>query len=62
MYGPRNYAKSGRERQTSYEISNMWNLKKKKKIQKNLQNRNKHKDLKIKIMATKGETSVGGIN
>ena len=31
MYGPRNYAKSGRERQTSYEISNMWNPKKKKK-------------------------------
>ena len=41
------------QRQISYEITNMWNII--KMIQNNLQNRNKLKDFKTKIMATKGE-------
>ena len=44
-------------RQISYEITNTWNLIF-KMIQKNLQNRNRLKDLETKLMATKVETWV----
>ena len=56
MGGPRNYHtkydKLGRERQISYEITNMWNLT--KMMQKNLQNRNRFY-CETKLWVTKGE-------
>ena len=52
--------KLGRERQVSYEIMNMWNLI--KMMQKNLENINSLKDIKIKVVVTKGETLGRGIN
>ena len=56
---PRDYhakwSKSDRERQILYDITYMWNLKK-KKIQLNLlQNRNRLTDLENKLMAIKEE-------
>ena len=56
---PRDYhakwSKSDRERQILYDITYMWNLKK-KKIQMNLlQNRNRLTDLENKLMAIKEE-------
>ena len=57
MDGPRGdptkWSKTGRERQISYEITNTWNQT--KIIQKNLQNRNRLKDLETKFMVIKGE-------
>ena len=41
------------QRQISYEITKMWNLI--KNDTKNLPNRNRLKDLEIKLMAIKGE-------
>ena len=49
-----------RERQISYEITNMWNLI--KVTQKNLQNRNGLKDSEKKSLVTKGEMGQGRIN
>ena len=61
MDGPRDYhikwSKSDRERQISYDITYMWNLKK-KWIQMNLQNGNRLIDRENKLMVTKGERGV----
>ena len=62
--GPREYHikwdKPDRERQISYEITYMWNLRYKWTY---LQNRNRLTDIKNKFMVTKGETwGGGGIN
>ena len=59
MDGLRNYhTKSDRERQISCEITNMWNLI--KMIQQNLENRNRLKDFKTKLVFTKGKVCVCG--
>ena len=58
MNGPRNYhikwSKSARERQKSYDITYMWNLKKWHKWTY-LQNRNRLTDIENKLMVTKGK-------
>ena len=58
MDGPRDYctkwSKSDRERQISYDITYMWNLKKWYRWTY-LQNRNRFTDFKNKLMVTKGE-------
>ena len=58
MNGPRDYptkwSESDRERQTSYDITYMWNLKKWQKWTY-LQNRNRLTDIENKFMVTKGE-------
>ena len=51
---------SDRETCIAYEITNTENLI--KMVQENLQNRNRLKDFKTKLMFTKGETLVRGIN
>ena len=59
MDEPRDYhtkwSKSDRERQISYDITCMWNLKKWYKWTY-LQNRNRLTDIENKLMVTKGET------
>ena len=60
MDGSRDYhtkrSKSNRERQISYNIAYMWNLKKKKKIQMNLfTNQNRSIDMENKLTVTKGD-------
>ena len=64
MDGPRDYhtkwSESDRERQISYDITYMWNLKKWYKWSY-LQNRNGLTDIENKLMVTKGERG-GGIN
>ena len=57
MDGPRDchteWSKSGRERQTSYDIAYMWNLKKRYKWTR-LQNGNRVTDVENKLTVTKG--------
>ena len=53
--------KSDRERQISYDINYIWNLKKWYKWTY-LQNRNRLTDIANKLMVTKGERWGGGIN
>ena len=64
MDGPRDYhtkwSKSDRERQISYDIAYMWNLKTWYKWTY-LQNRSGLTDIENKLMVTKGERG-GGIN
>ena len=65
MDGPGDYhtkwSKSDRERQVTYDIAYMWNLK--KLIQMNLlQNRNRLTDLENELMVTRGEGWEGGID
>ena len=64
MDGPRDYhtkwSKPDRERQISYDITYMWNLKKLYKWTY-VQNRNRPTDIENKLMVTKGERG-GGIN
>ena len=59
MDGPRDYhtkwSKSDKERQISYDIAYMWNLKECYKWTY-LQNRNRLTDFENKLMITKGET------
>ena len=59
MDGPRDchteWSKSDRERQTSYDIAYMWNLKKKWYKWTYLQNRNRVTYVQNKLMVTKGE-------
>ena len=50
---------SDRERQISYDIAWMWNLKKCYKWTY-LQNRNRVTDVENKLMVTRGESGVGG--
>ena len=63
MDGPRDYhtkwSESDRERQISYDITYMWNLKKWYKWSY-LQNRNGLTDIENKLMVTKGERGSGG--
>ena len=62
MNGHRRYyakwSKSGRERQISHGMAYMWNLKEKKKkerdINEYIQNRNRPTDVENKLMFTKG--------
>ena len=65
MDGTRDYhtkwSKSEGERQISYDITYMWNLKKRYKWTY-IQNRNKLTDIDKKLMVTKGEMGGGGIN
>ena len=65
MDGPRDYHtewnKSDRERQLSYYITDLWNLKKVYKWAY-LQNRNRLTDIENKVMVTKGERVGRGIN
>ena len=62
--GPRDchteWSKSARERQISYDITYMWNLKKWYKWTY-LQKRNRSTDIENKLMVTKGEVG-GGIS
>ena len=64
MDGPRDdhtqWSKPGRERQISYDIAFMWNLKKWYKWTY-LQNRNRPTDIGNKFMVTKGDAG-GEIN
>ena len=64
MDGPRGYHtkwnKLDRERQLSYDIPYMWNLKKWYKWTY-LQDRNRPTDIENKLLVTKGENR-GGIN
>ena len=64
MDGPKDYytkwSKAARERQISYYITYMWNLKRGYKWTY-LQNRNRLTYLENKIMVIKGEKYVGGI-
>ena len=57
MDGPKDYhtkwSKSDRERQILYDITYMWDLK--KKCYRHLQNRNRPTDVEKKFMVTKGE-------
>ena len=55
------WKKSDRERQTLYDITYTWNLKKKWYKWTYLQNRNIPTDIENKLMVTKGEVG-GGIN
>ena len=65
MDGPRDchteWSKSDRERQISYDITYMWNLKKKSYKWTYLQNGNRVTDVENKLMVTKGKRR-GGIN
>ena len=62
MDGPRDYpTKLVRQRQISYEITNLWNLIKKYKRTYS-QNRNRLKDFETKLMVTKREILMRGIN
>ena len=58
MDGPRvhhiKWSKADRERQISYDITNMWNLKKLYKWTY-LWNRNRFTDIESKLSVTKGE-------
>ena len=58
MDGPRDYHtkwnKQDRERQISYNITHMWNLKKRQKWIYS-QNRNRLTDIENKLMVTKGK-------
>ena len=62
MDGPRDFdtkqIKSDRERQISYDIAYMWNLKKWCKWTY-IQNRNRLTDIENKFMVTKGEGGEG---
>ena len=62
MDGPRDYhpkwSKSHRERQISYDITWMWNLKKWYKWTY-LQNRNRLTDIENKLTVTKGRDKLG---
>ena len=62
MCTPRDYhtkwSKSDRERQISYGIAYMWNLKKWYKWTY-LQNRNRLTDIENKLMVTKGDSGEG---
>ena len=64
MDGPRDYhtkwSKSERERQISYDIAYMWNLKKGYKWTY-LQNRNRLTDIENKLTVTKGDGGGGGV-
>ena len=67
MDGPRDYhikwSKSDRERQISYDITCLWNLKKKKRYKWTyIQNRNRPTDIEDKLTVTKGDRVGGGIN
>ena len=64
MDGPRDYhtkwSKSDRERQISYDIAYMWNLKEKKRHKWTyFKNRKRLTDIENKLMVTKGERGVG---
>ena len=65
MDGPRDYhtksSKPDRERQVSYDIAYIWNMKKRYKWTY-LQNRNRLTDIENKLTVTKGERGGGGIN
>ena len=64
--GPRDYhtkwSKSDRDRQISYDITYMWNLKKRWYKWTYLQNRNKPTDIENKLMDTNEQREGGGIN
>ena len=66
MDGPRDYHtewnKSDRERQTSYDITYIWNLKKKNETNEFIYKTETHSDVENKFMVTKGERQEGGIN
>ena len=59
MEGPRDYhikwSKPDRERQISYDITYMWNLKKKWYKWTYIQSRNRPTDIENKLMVTKEE-------
>ena len=61
---PRDYhtkwSKSERERQISYDVTHMWNLKRYKWTY--LQNRNRLTDVENKLMVNKGGREGRGIN
>ena len=63
MDGPRDYhtkwSKPDRERQISYDIAYMWNLKSDTKWTY-FQNRKRFTDIENKFMVTNGERGVGG--
>ena len=63
MDGPRDYHtkwnKSERERQISYDITYMWNLKRRYKWTY-IQNGNRLTDIENKLTVTKGERAGGG--
>ena len=65
MDGHRDYhtkwSKPDRERQVSYDIAYIWNMKKRYKWTY-LQNRNRLTDIENKLTVTKGERGGGGIN
>ena len=65
MDGPGDYhtkwSKSDKERQISYGIAYMWNLKKQLYRWTYLQNRNRLTDLENELMVTRGEGLEGGI-
>ena len=61
MDGPRDYhTERSKSKTISYEITYIWNLI--KMVQKNLFNKNKLTDFKIKFMVTREETVGRGIN
>ena len=53
--------KSERERQISYDITYMWNLKK-NYTNETFREQNRFTDFENKLMVTKGERCRGGIN
>ena len=65
MDGPRDWytkwSKSERERQISYDITYMWNLKK-NYTNETFREQNRFTDFENKLMVTKGERCRGGIN
>ena len=65
MDGPRDYhtkwSKSDRERRIPYDITYMWNLKRKRYKWTYLQNRNRPTDIEKKLIVTKGKRGGGGI-
>ena len=64
MDGPRDYHTKGskldRERQIPYDITYMWNLKRKWYKWTYLQNRNRLTDIGNKLMVTEGDSRVRG--
>ena len=56
------WSKSDRERQISYDITHMWNLKKNWYKWTYLQNRNRPTDLENELMVTRGEGWGRGID
>ena len=62
--GPRDYyskwSKLGREKQMSYDITYMWNLKKKWYKQTYLQNRNRLTNTENRIVVAEGQRGKGG--